>query len=357
MNKSETRTNFYHQKPGKGRKSFIILRLDVKNGIKKTKKVKSEALDAVNAAYLSGTKPLDTCTLLVKEIIQNLYTELERLHPKVVHNSANRVLFEKFWATEYQSRDLVDPTSAKNDFKRAIEAVGELSLYTATAADLQNKVAENVSGNAQRRVVTNLNALLEFIGRDIQLRKNKKKKAAVKHLSLKDFQKILSYIEDPDVRLLTESAFGCGGRTGELFAIRPERIRSAFVMLHTQIDRELEDRETKNRIERKAFIIPEFRKSLATWAAVENKEQYRNIKLAEVVKAACKKAFPTDSSKYITFHDLRHSYAIHLLSKEVTLDLVSQSLGNSIIVCQEYYAGFVLTDEGIESISRKFQKS
>lgn len=354
MSKSSIRTNFYHQKPGNGRKSFIILRLDVRDGAKKTSKVNSESLDAVNAAYISGQKSLDACTVLVKEIIQGLYKELERTQPKIVHNSANRQLLDRFWEAEYEHRDLVDPSTAKNAFNRAIEAVGELSLYTATREELQKQVAKNVSGNAQRKVVTDLNLLLKFIKRDVKLRKNKKQRVEVAYLSLDDFKKTLKFINDVNIRYLAQAAFFTGCRIGELFAIKPQNVVGKFLLVQKQIDRGLDRRDTKNRTERKAFIVPEGLEALKNWSEVEKKSEYRNLKLSEIFKAACKKAFPNDESKWITFHDLRHSYAIHLLSKHVSLSLVSQSLGNSIPVCQEYYAGFVLSDESIESIASKF---
>ena len=94
--------------------------------------------------------------------------------PKVVHNSANRDLLEKFWKDEYEHRDLVDFESSKNDFKRAIEVAGPLSLYSASREDLQKEIAKHAKGNKQRRVVSRLNTLLKYIQRNVKLRKDKK---------------------------------------------------------------------------------------------------------------------------------------------------------------------------------------
>lgn len=57
----------------------------------------------------------------------------------------------------------------------------------------------------------------------------------------------------------------------------------------------------------------------------------------------------------LRFHDLRHSYAIELLNHGVSLSLTAQALGNSVQVCQEYYAGFELSDEGLDVIRGKLE--
>lgn len=321
------------------------------NGKKKTNKVSSEALDAINAAYLAGSQSLGSAETLALEVVAALYNELERSKPKTVHNSANRDLLSKYWDEEYSYRDIVDRESSLNDLKRAVDAVGELSLYSATREQLQAKIAAQVH---QRRIAGRLNSLLKFINRDVRLRKNKLKRRPVSFLSLPDFQKLIFHIPILNIRLLIEAAFYSGLRAGELFAVTPNLVRETFIQVNGQMDRAGVFRETKTRTIRKAFIIPEGRNAVLAWAEVKNKRKFRNVELSTLVRKACKSAFPEDSSKYVTFHDLRHSYATHLISKGVSLDLISQSLGNSISVCQDYYSGFVLSDDSVASIEARF---
>ena len=59
-----------------------------------------------------------------------------------------------------------------------------------------------------------------------------------------------------------------------------------------------------------------------------------------MLQQACKAAFLQEKEKHLKFHDLRHSYAIYLLSLGMSLERVAQSLGNSIQFCQQYYVGF-----------------
>jgi hypothetical protein len=47
------------------------------------------------------------------------------------------------------------------------------------------------------------------------------------------------------------------------------------------------------------------------------------------------------------FHDLRHSYAVYLIGKGMSLDWVAQSLGNSRDVCERFYKSHILQDDSI----------
>jgi integrase len=83
---------------------------------------------------------------------------------------------------------------------------------------------------------------------------------------------------------------------------------------------------------------------------MERRLEIRNARYAERVRTAGRKVFPKDTSKHIKFHDLRHSYAIHLLNQGVPIGLVAQALGDSVQVTQENYLGFCLTDEGVSMV-------
>ncbi|MBL7686845.1 MAG: hypothetical protein JNJ49_02350 [Bdellovibrionaceae bacterium] len=185
-----TRVNFIMKKPGGGRKSFSILRRTFSKDLVQYQVVKIEALSAINKAYLSGLQQYSECEVSVREVIKRLYAEENRKYPAQVYNSQNRQLLEKYWKAEYVSRDLVDSCSAKNDLKRAIEAVGSLSLYSSSKEEIQNQISKSLKGNQQRRVVSRLNQILKFLGRDIKLRKDKSVPHEIRHLSLSEFYSV-----------------------------------------------------------------------------------------------------------------------------------------------------------------------
>lgn len=147
------RVNFTLKKPGSGRKSFSILKREIRNNKPKCKKLKLESIDALNKVLRTGIQDASQCEQAAKEIIKALYLAEEKKYPKQVYNSQNRQLLEKYWKAEYEDRDLVDFVSAKNDLKRAIEALGPLSLYSSSKEEIQRQINKTVSGNTQRRVV------------------------------------------------------------------------------------------------------------------------------------------------------------------------------------------------------------
>ncbi len=351
-----SRINYILKKPDQTRKTFSVLKRTIADKKTTYVKIENEAIEAINQAFVNG-KAKDACIILAKEVLVNLYKELNRSKIKVVHNSANRDLLEKFWKEEYEHRDLIDFVSSKNDFKRAIEAVGSLSLYSVSREELQKEIAKHIKGNKQRRVVARLNTLLKYIQRNVKLRKDKKNQSDITYLSEVDFIKMSKFIKDEKLKLMAEVAFYSGCRTGELFAITPNMVKANVVLVHNQIDREGNKRAPKPRTVRRAFVIEAGRAKVKEWANLVDKEDFRNVKFATVIKAACKKAFPDDKTKWVVFHDLRHSYAIYLLSKGISLSLVAQSLGNSVVVCQEHYAGFALADESIDSMEQTLQKA
>jgi lysophospholipase L1-like esterase len=81
------------------------------------------------------------------------------------------------------------------------------------------------------------------------------------------------------------------------------------------------------------------------------KEKLRKIEYSFLIKKAGRITFPKDNEKQnLKTHDCRHSYAVHLLSSGVSISLIAKSLGNSVLVCEKYYLGYALQEEGIQMI-------
>jgi integrase len=122
------------------------------------------------------------------------------------------------------------------------------------------------------------------------------------------------------------------------------------IYIDASIKREtLTKKQTKTRRSRIAFVSLHGREYLRTWFSVpeHEKNKLRKSDLAKIFREACKRAFPDRPEKHLKFLDLRHSYAIHFIRNGASISLVAQSLGNSVSVCQEYYAGFSLTPETV----------
>jgi len=343
---------------GKGKRRRFALSQKVGKAFKL---LTSEELESINENYVSGVITAKQALDKVEELVQQLYKERDQHKPQVVHMPANIRVLNKYWDMVYSDRELVDRETMFNDIKRAVGSVGKLSLISATKTQLQQTVNEfyKQSPNLQRRAVTRLNQLLKFLNRGFQLSKVRERMEEIQHLSMREWMKVSDRIEDKGFKILCWVAMTTGCRLGEIFAISDTNVnwKKNYINVSTQIDKDFKRRTTKNRRSRKAFLLDEGQEWLKLWLDISDseKERLRTIHHADKLKEACEKVF-SNQNKFIKFDDLRHSYAVHLLSKEVPLSFVAQSLGNSHKVCEKYYVGFVLADESIETISRILNK-
>lgn len=356
------RINFILKKPDDRRRTFQVLKRTVREGQKPTHEaVDNERIRAINASLLNGIQDAATCEIQVREIMAELQA-IERRHiPRIVHNEENARILEAYWEREYASRNLSDPQAARNRLFRSVEAVGSLSLFSASRESLQKAVDKKYRDNRQRDIIAALNQILRSIGRPIELVKRKEIVSDVHYLTPEEFADAQSYVENPIDRLLQSVGFHTGLRIGEIFALTPEGVQGAQFFTQFQIDRQLDKRATKrgSAKRRKIYVLPGGEALVREWARLPMREKlkYRSRKHAEVLKAACVKAFPDQTDKHIVFHDLRHSYAVFLVSRGVSISQVAQCLNNSAAVCERYYSGFVLKDETIESIKRIIETS
>lgn len=344
--------------PGWGRKSFTIY-LDIKSreGKRTCKTIEDERLIAINRSFQSGVQSLQQCVIQVKEIIKDLYKKDYRCRKMVnVHNAENWKVLDDYWEQVYSFRPLVSEYVAKNELKNAVNVLGQLSLYSAGREEIQRLVDQKYKGTSQRRIVQRLTQLLKFIGRDnIKLRKQPKEFIKVSYLNEIDFRKILAVAPTQIEKTLLELCYYSGIRLGEAYALEPHHLLpNGTIRVTAQIDRHGVKRPTKTKRPRLAYIFPEGLQAFHAWVNASDIEK-RTIDRAEasreLMKKYCKIAFPDDRCKHLTFHALRHCYAINLLSKGVSMSLVAQSLGNTLSVCQQHYVGFELTNDSIEAIN------
>ncbi len=340
------RINFILKTPNikEKRQSFSILKQTIKpNGKKESKILKISVLDAINKRY-KYSKDFNTCLMQAKEVRKDLYDEQQKKEVQIVWHQDNIKILDDYWKDEYEDRDIIDSNSAYNRLHRAITAVGNKSLVSTDKKTLQEQINKNNNGNKQREIISAINQLLKYLDRDFKLNKNRSTKHKIVYVTFDDFKENIDKIKDRRIKALHWIAITTGMRIGEIFAIRKENYHKNIINILGQIDRKQNQRETKNRRNRKAYILKEGRKWTKYWCELPEKDklELRNRKISDI----------TNFIFGVKFHDLRHSYAIKLISKGVSLSLVAQSLGNNITVCQEYYAGFTLSDEGIETVAK-----
>lgn len=336
--------------PKADRKRFKIIAQTLTEGKTKSVTVKNDTLDSINAQLLKNIITIETATKAVRHIVANL----NKKAPEIFNNE-NSDIFEAFWEARYKRKRIKDKPSARYKFLRAIKALGKVSIQVGDANTIQDAVDENLKGNKHREAIGKLRSILKWLKRDIELVCDKAKHPEVKYVTEKEFKSILSFIDNEKHRLLCEMAFYTGARIGEIFAFEMHHLNELKnqLFISRQLNKEGLLAETKNGKERITFIWPQGTASFKRWLEVKHEIPFNERQqMAKTVKSACYKAFPGIKSKHLKFHDLRHSYAVALVSKGVGLTHVAQCLGDSTKVTEQYYIGFLITSDSIDLIKK-----
>jgi integrase len=319
--------------------------------------IKHPTLDAVNTSYHTGKLGAEEALKSLKLLVRDLYKEAGQPVLEPVFSKENQGILNKYWAAKYARRALVDKASARSALERAVAILGMLSLASASFEQLQDCVDLHFKGNKQRRIVQSLNQLLKFLNRDFVLNKAKPVHYKVRYLTEPELNKLLPHLPSEPIKLLHQVCFYTGCRIGEAFAIEASHIKGNKLRVLEQLDKQGQTRETKNGKVRTAYIFPEAIPVIKRWILAKGAiDAPTRSRMAKITKSACRRAFPGNESKWCKFHDMRHSYAIALISKGVSLTAVAQCLGNSTAVCEKHYIGHELTDETIETIQKILAK-
>ncbi len=341
--------------PSGAHKSFRILKL---TKLGRSASVRVPELKSVNVDYLSGKLRHAEARNLIEQIRDSLYASDGVKKFTLVFNSDNQKILADYWEDEYRPRlvRLIDSATAKAELQRSISALGAVSIRTATRNEIQDAVNTSLTGNAQRRAVSKLNALLKYLGRNIKLVQAHEVHSEVSYLTPAEFEQVVSKIKDDKIKLLHKVAFSTGMRVGEVVAMEPRYYNSAenSYKILWQIDKNGKKRKTKNRKDRTTFILPGYRKDVERWLAVAPFFDHKlRLRISRYTKNYVGAA---GIPKNLKFHDLRHSYAIKLLSDGVPLSHVAQCIGDSIPVAEKFYVGFDLSSSALALINKLVRK-
>lgn len=325
----------YLKKPNGKRKSYALY---IRDG-KKNTTMENAQLDALNRSNLDPDIKLKNALEIKKQVEAKL-----GLRTEVVFNDENERILNEFMKEKYGTREVIDQRTARYEFERVIKALDKLSIASATPLQLVDKVrSHGWSNTKRRRILKKLQILLNFLGRPVKLTLPPKEESKVAFINESDFKTGMKRIDDEWERALFETLFYTGMRLGEAFALNELKIRKDHIYVDSQVDIHGKLRHTKNRKSRRAFVPKSALPIVRRWLQLKDQKGVNRV----TINKHFKKIFP-----HLTIHDLRHSYAIRLLSKGVPMAHVAQSLGNSVRVCEEYYVGYELSDESIELIKK-----
>ncbi len=347
---------FSIKKPTHGRRTFAIhKKIYRKNQKPLQPKIEAERLKSINSNFLSQLLTEEQALIQVKKLVEDLKSEagLSRQRANIRNEilKANRKVFEKLWEQHYIGRDIVSPETAEREFLVALKAIDPLPLASASKIALQKIVDEKFNEIQHKRYTGRINALLKFLGRPFILHRKRRPHQEVKFVTYQELQKILDRIEAPELKALYITLFGTGMRLGEAFTINDRSLKkNGTIYVDKQLTKNLKLTNVKNRKHHSTILLDICKKGFLEWAAVENKEDWRKCCQHPLINAA--RAVFKDPKKQISPHSLRHSYCIHLIDRGVSLDKVAKLIGDSIKTTEEYYTGFIVSDNEVDIVKK-----
>jgi integrase len=347
---------YFVKRPRPGRATFAVIKRERYNESRvRNSTVRDERIDAINKAQKTGALATADAELQVEAICKSLNEEARKAtQGAYVASEANLKLLKKYWENHYEQRKIIGKESAWNRLRWAVEFCATTSLL-ADRNELQRRVDKQTSGNRsrQRRAVGAINQIRRAYGIKDLLVCEKTDQPDVHYLRYEELLAALVHVDNIVLRKLFMVLFSTGVRTGEAFSLRKEHYRKPVLSVLGQIDREGVRRETKTRRQRKTVCLPEGHEAITQWLSIPEREREivcRNS-LSRIWKEACRNAFPDDERKHLCVHDLRHSFAIHMLTeKGVSISLIAKLLGNSVMVCERYYLQFVFEDDTLAAV-------
>jgi integrase len=345
------------KKPGKKRRSFAVVK-DTKfvNGKRTQVQIDDPRIDSININLQRNLLTIESAWSEFKILVDVLKKEANILQRESMLNQVtenNRKVFNVFWKDKYDSGNLKNEESTRNDILGALRSIEPLSITTATKQEIKLKL-NALPVHQQRRYVIRINQLLEFLNRSFNIDKKTRESREIDYVTWEELQKILPYIYSEEVKSLAIALWGTGVRVGEAFAPGFTRLKpNGIIFISKQMDLQRNIRDIKNCKPHHTMLLPQAKKGYLQWCEVstERKEELRNAAILQII-AASKKAFPNKKDKQVSAHDLRHSYAIHWLGLGASLTQIANTLGDTVATVQLHYTGFVMTDEQIEGMVR-----
>lgn len=355
------RTRITIKRPIGQRRTYSLI-LDRISPSKRTQtKIKSEIINSINARLLNNEIAHDVAYQLILIEKERLSTQLNIDDTtSTIINGDNKKLGDKYIRiVEDKELDELTIYNISVDVKRILFMMGNNSLSSTPRSKISQFVKDlNYADSTKNKLIAVLNNLLRLAGRDISIKTIKSIHEQISYINESELKQLLGNIallRHPLKDLVYNACiimFYTGLRSGELFALNEQSIGVGnSLKIQTQITRGLKTKRPKNNKARSVVIIKQSEKAIKEWIKTPLKQRLElRESLTKIIKSCAVNTFPDDSSKHISSHDLRHSFAVWALGRGLSLSDISMILGNSLIVCQQYYTGFVMSDEGLNRV-------
>jgi len=337
-------------------------------------KYKLEAVDVINRRLKTGEINREQAKTRLRELRQLMYKERDKFKKTRGYCEYNHKVLKRYLQEKYPDRRVkrMVPNSYRAMvyyFEQALSFIPDIPLDTEItvlqdAIDKATKFTNRSNGTRKiedlskekskhARMVQHLNFLLKFLGRTETLMKFTYEKPEVTYVTEEQLNQMLPLFKDEIVRTLTALCYWTGMRYGEtLLLTNKDLIGNEALNITKQLDKNGQERLPKNKKKRRIYLDKKAKFWLMRWLDIPL-EARRDLRTSnrhnKLIKAAAREVQKKDDSfpnpEKLNLITMRHSRAVYLASNNLSLDIISKTLGNGRAVCERHYAGFVLTTE------------
>lgn len=314
--------------------------------------VRHADLDAINRELRHGLS-IERGRMLVETLKERLEQEEAKAKP-VSWLPENIQIAEAFISDELGPKQNKRPKAARDRVLWAVKQMGAVPIISSTKTQIVAALAP-LHTNARRRALAVINSILKYRGIALRVPLPRREKQEIDYMTLDELLRVIEALAKPEWSTLAGAAFATGARYGELFAMEARDLRNNGAHIHIGWQR-LKDWSkvpTKNDKEGTAFVIPEFRSHLANWLAIDadtKKEMRRKELPGEYFREACEKIL----GRSLTFHNLRHSYAHHMLNSGADLIKLKKWMRDRMSTIEDYYLKWVQDDSELRTDVTRF---
>jgi integrase len=314
--------------------------------------VKNEELDAINRELQANAISPERAYDLVRHLKRSLEAKEEK---PVSWLAENIQIADEFFEERTKWKKNRAPQASKDRFRWGVKKLGKLSLLTATKKEMMEAL-HPLPANRQRAAISVLNSLLTFKGlSNKRLMPPKEILSPPDYLTVEELEKVIASLPRKEWQIFCRVAFATGARYGEIFDFERKNLKQkdTHIFIGTQRYKDWSQGPTKNTKTGAAFIIAEYRTALKEWLLVPlevKKEMRSKAQPSEQWAAACQKVL----NKPFTLHNLRHSYAKHMLANGCTLEDLQGWLRDTRTVVERYYINWLESSAEMESNIRRF---
>lgn len=318
--------------------------------------IEDDSLTALNRNLLGGLIGLGDAEIQVRSIIKpRLEKQAGIADKKDLEETVSEhhlTVFKKFWSWLTKERTLKNPESSRNDLLAALRDIEPLSLTTATRDELRDAL-EALSDKQYRRRAIRVNQLLTYLGREFTLPLKQLEQEEVDYITWEELQKILPKLPYDEDRLLAQVLFCTGVRLGEAFQLSERKLKpNNSIFVEKQLTHKFQIRGLKNGKPHDTVLLPQGKAALLEWCRLpeERRRSLRNTFSHHLLNAS-RKVFPSDPSRQVSAHDLRHSYAVYLLERRATITEIASMLGDTEATVRKHYTGWIVNSRMVDNIN------